>query len=96
LGGDVKAYASFSTDFAARKKGASTNLSVSDWDIYNVMVGSAFRVLKARFTLGLGLGWGSKVHGTGDPVEIGDERVVLIRQATFDYRMYKFVLGFSF
>lgn len=97
LSENVRAYASFSTDFAARKKGTTTNLSVSDWDIYSIMVGSAFRVLKARFTLGLGLGWGSKVHGTGDPVVIGgSDRVVLIRQATFEYRMYKFVLGFSF
>jgi hypothetical protein len=96
LGGDVKVYASLSTDFSSRNEGASTNLSVSDWDIYNVMVGSAFHFMKARFTLGAGLGWGSQVHGTGEPVPIGGDGSTLVREAKYEYRMYKFVLGFSF
>lgn len=97
LSEDVKAYASFHTDFSAKKEGSLTNLSVSDWDIYNVMVGSSFRVVKSRFTLGLGLGWGSQRHGTGEPIPIGgDDGITLVKEATFDYRMYKFVLGFSF
>jgi hypothetical protein len=94
---DVTVYASFSTDFSSKKDGSTANLSVSDWDIFNVMMGSAFRVMKARFTLGVGLGWGSEVQGTGEPIPVGrDAGLELMRQATFDYRMYKFILGFSF
>ncbi|MGD9400637.1 MAG: hypothetical protein PVF95_00055 [bacterium] len=97
LGEDVKAYASFSTDFSSKRRDVQTNLSVSDWDIYSIMIGSTFRVMKARFTLGLGLGWGSELRGSGEPVAIGgDEGASLIREASFKYRMYKFVLGFSF
>ena len=94
---DVKVYTSFYTDFSASQDGPPVNYSISDWDIYNVMLGSTFRIHKSKFTLGAGLGWGSKVEGTGEPIEIGvDDGTLLIRQAAFEYRMYKFVLGFSF
>lgn len=93
---DMKVYTSFYTDFSARKDGTLTNLSVTDWDIYNVMLGSTFFIQRSQFTLGVGLGWGSKLRGTREPVEIGGDDIELMRQATFEYRMYKFVLGFSF
>jgi hypothetical protein len=97
LNEDIRVYGSFYTDFSARKEDTRTNLSVSDWDIYTVMVGSTFRVSKALITLGLGLGWGSKQQRTGEPIPVGgDFGLELVKEATVEYRMYKFVLGFSF
>ena len=94
---DVKLYTSFYTDFSARKEDTLTNLSVSDWNIYTVMLGSDFRIQRSRFTLGLGLGWGSRVREAEGRIEISDaDDLQLVKTAAFDYRMYKFVLGFSF
>ncbi len=93
----IQAYLSFHTDFSSMDKNTDTNLSVTGWDIYSVMVGSTFSVQRSQFTLGLGVGWGSETVGAAEPVAIGEgNEITLLKQLNYEYRNYKFVLGFSF
>ncbi len=50
-----KGYASFTTDYSAKKRGTETNLSLTDWDIHHLVTGAEFAVKKSALTVGLGL-----------------------------------------
>jgi hypothetical protein len=94
---DIQAYVSFYTDFSSSDRNTDTNLSVTGWDIYSLMVGSTFSVQRTQFTLGLGVARGSETRGTGEAVAIGEgNEIILLKQVAYDYRSYKIVLGFSF
>jgi hypothetical protein len=92
-------YGSFWTDFSARKEGSSTNLSITDWDLYHLMAGTTFTAVGMQFTLGVGYSFGKK---TKEPQPTSDDPAVAsISQEFFSdleykYSSLKFVLGFSF
>jgi len=93
-----KGYASFTTDYSARKFGTSTNLSLTDWDIHHILTGAEFAVKKSTLTLGLGFSFGNR--------EIGERPDILERGGLdslwdpfdglrFRYASYKLVIGFA-
>ena len=91
-----KGYASFSTDYSAKRPGTATNISVTDWDNYHFMTGAEFFVKRTALTVGLGYSFGSRrvgnrptvlehggVLGAWDPFE----------DLKFRFATYKLILG---
>ncbi len=58
-----KGYASFTTDYSAKKPGTTTNISQADWDIRHVVTGGEFAFKKTSVTVGLGVSFGSREIG---------------------------------
>lgn len=93
-----KGYASFTTDYSARKPGTATNLSLTDWDIHHLVVGAEFFVRKWALTAGLGLSFGAREIGTRpdilDRVELEDmwDPFGSLR---FRYAACRLVVGFA-
>jgi len=87
------AYASYFTD----NSGLSDNieragLSILPIDIQTVTVGSDFVISSARFTLGVGYGWGKKLdQNLTDALKGEDEEFA----ATFVYRNIRLIFGFE-
>jgi hypothetical protein len=87
------AYASYYTD----NSGLSDNiersgLSILPIDIQTVTVGSDFVISSARFTLGVGYGWGKKLdQNLTDALKGEDEEFA----ATFTYRNIRLIFGFE-
>lgn len=93
-----KGYASFATDFSAKKSGTSTNISLTDWNINHFMTGAEFAVKNSALTVGLGFSFGDR--------EIGNRPAILERAGLsglwdpfeglkFRYATFKFVIGFA-
>ena len=59
VGSKFALYASFSTDFSGSKDNSTTNLSMTNWDIYHISGGCTFKIRESQFTVGLGRGFGS-------------------------------------
>ena len=57
----LSGYVSFRTDFSAAVEGSdeTTDMGVTNWDIYFITAGTAFRIGNADLTAGLAFGWGS-------------------------------------
>jgi hypothetical protein len=92
-------YGSFWTDFSARKEGSSTNLSVTDWDLYHLMAGTTFTAVGMQFTLGVGYSFGSQTEGprpSGDDPAVKSVSREFFSDLEYKYSSLKFVLGFSF
>lgn len=93
-----KGYASYTTDYSARKPGTLTNIALTDWDIRNLMTGSEFMIKKFSLTVGIGYSFGGR--------RIGGRPEILARSG-FDglwdpfaslklrYSCYKLVVGFA-
>jgi hypothetical protein len=86
-------YASYFRDRSALTEDSQRSaLSILPMDIHTVTVGSDFAVSTARFTLGVGYGWGSKVdQALTDALKQEDEDFV----ATFAYRNIRLIFGFE-
>jgi hypothetical protein len=93
-----KGYASFTTDFSAKKPGTKTNLALTDWDILHLVTGGEFMIKKSSFTVGVGVSFGGR--------EVGMHPDVLTRSGLasiwdpfanlrFRYACYKLILGFA-
>jgi hypothetical protein len=93
-----KGYASFTTDFSAKKPGTKTNLALTDWDILHLVTGGEFMIKKSSFTVGVGVSFGGR--------EVGMHPDVLTRSGLasiwdpfanlrFRYASYKLILGFA-
>jgi hypothetical protein len=93
-----KGYASFTTDYSAKRPGTVTNLSLTDWDIHHFITGAEFAVRKSRLTAGLGLSFGRR--------EIGSRPAILERAGVegmwdpfeglrFRYTTYRLIVGFA-
>jgi hypothetical protein len=96
---NLKTYSSFTTDFSARKPGTDTNLSVTDWNIYHIMGGATFKILRYSLTVGLGYAFGRReTMERLDPIpENLQERLFgTTSQYEFNYSSFKFLLGFAF
>jgi len=59
VGSKFALYASFSTDFSGSKDNSTTNLSMTNWDIYHISGGCTFKIRESQFTVGLGRAFGS-------------------------------------
>lgn len=93
-----KGYASFTTDYSAKKPGTMTNLSLTDWNIIHLVTGGEFLIRKSSFTVGLGAAFGGR--------DLGGRQDIMVRSGLdgiwdpfanlkFHYICYKLVLGFS-
>ncbi len=93
-----KGYASFTTDYSAKKPGTSMNISLTDWDIHHIVTGGEFFIKKSSVTVGVGLSFGGR--------EVGDRPDILTRRGLaglwdpfgslkFRYRCYKLIVGFA-
>jgi hypothetical protein len=93
-----KGYASFTTDYSAKKSGTSTNISLTDWNVYHIVTGAEFFIKKSALTVGLGFSFGDK--------EIGNRPDILDRGGLdglwdpfgglrFRYASYKLIVGFA-
>ena len=93
-----KGYASFATDYSAKKPGTATNISLTDWDNYHFVTGAEFFIKRTALTVGLGYSFGSRkvssrpailerggVLGFWDPFE----------DLKFRFVTYKLILGFA-
>jgi hypothetical protein len=99
LSSKVTLYGSFWTDFSARKDESTSNLSVSDWDLFHFMGGASFDILGFPITLGMGYSFGNKTGGRRR--EVNDPYFDSISQEfLFDrgssYSSFRWLLGFSF
>ncbi len=94
-----KGYASFNTDYSAKKPGTATNISLTDWNIYHIVTGAEVAIKKSSLTVGLGYSFGNR--------EIGSRPDILEREQLdgfwdpfeglkFRYSTYKLIVGFAF
>jgi hypothetical protein len=95
----MSAYGSFATDKSAVTPGSSRNLSMTTWDIYQVVGGTSFTFAKTDFNLGLGYSFGSDTrawpHGS---IELDDDAVAvdIPESVDADFKRIKVIFGFSF
>ncbi|MBE3044800.1 hypothetical protein IMZ48_20020 [Candidatus Bathyarchaeota archaeon] len=93
-----KGYASFNTDYSAKKPGTATNLSLTDWDIYHIVTGAEIAIKNSALTVGFGYSFGNR--------EIGSRPDILEREALvgfwdpferlkFRYSTYKVIVGIA-
>jgi len=93
-----KGYASFTTDYSAKKPGTATNISLTDWDIHHIVTGGEFFIKKSSVTVGVGFSFGGR--------EIGERPDILSRSGIegvwdpfqslkFRYACYKLIVGFA-
>jgi hypothetical protein len=68
LSGGVSVYGAFNTDSSAATGSPSENVTISDWDIYHVSGGLAFRFRDNRFTLGASWARGHKQRPLDSPI----------------------------
>jgi hypothetical protein len=89
------AYASYYTDNSGltdKMTDPLPDLSILPIDIQTITVGSDFVVSSARFTLGVGYGWGKKLdQNLTDALKGEDEEFA----ATFTYRNIRLIFGFE-
>ncbi len=94
-----KSYASFTTDFSARKPGTETNLSLTDWDIHHIVAGAEVTVKNSALTFGLGYSFGSREVGIR-PGVLEPEGIEWLwdpfAALQFRYASYKLIVGFAF
>ncbi len=95
----LRTYVSFTTDFSAADPSSDTNLSISSWDIYHMMVGADFTLGSFAFTLGVGYAFGNPIN----PRFIEEEALAAqeflentLSGLEYRYSNFKFVLGFAF
>jgi hypothetical protein len=96
---NLKLYSSFTTDFSAKKPDTDTNLSVTDWNIYHIMGGTTFKILRYSLTLGLGYAFGRRqAVQILDPLpeNLQGRLIGAANQYEFNYSSFKFLLGFAF
>jgi len=93
-----KGYASYTTDYSARKPGTLTNIALTDWDIRHLITGGEFMIKKVSLTVGIGYSFGGR--------RIGGRPEILARSGfdgiwdpfaslKFRYNCYKLVVGFA-
>jgi hypothetical protein len=94
-----KGYASFTTDYSAKKPGTATNLSLTDWDIHHIITGAEIAIKNSALTVGLGYAFGSReIGGRPDILEREqiDEFWDPFAGLKFRYSSFKLIVGFAF
>jgi len=89
---------SITTDFSASDSDTENDISIASWDIYHFMLGGAFNILDAEFTLGLGYAFGSenKKKKTTIPASATYPSPASFEGLKFSYQTYKLVIGFAY
>lgn len=93
-----KGYASFTTDYSARRPGTATNLSLTNWDNYHFMTGAELFVKRTALTVGLGYSFGSRAVGNRPAVFEGIGVLGSwdpYRDVKYRFATYKLILGFA-
>lgn len=93
-----KGYAGFTTDYSAKRPRTSTNIALTDWDIYHIVTGAEFFINRTALTTGLGVSFGGRElsnrpgiisrngpDGVWDPFE----------DLRFRFVAYRLILGFA-
>jgi hypothetical protein len=94
---DISLYGAFHTDFSASVGGSSSNVAISDWDLYHLSGGVSFRVHDNRFTLGASWATGGKTRPLDSPVPPQDlPPTGLDQDVAIRYSKITFLLGFVF
>jgi hypothetical protein len=89
--------AGFTTDFTAKVKNTSTNLSRgANWDIYHISAGASFPIAGSTTTLGISYSFGSdkfqnNIDITPDPNELDD----ITRETDINFSRIKVLFGFE-
>jgi hypothetical protein len=93
-----KGYASFTTDFSAKKPGTATNLALTDWDIVHLVTGAEFTIKKSSLTFGAGVSFGGKEVGMGPDILAQSGLAAVwdpFATLKFRYVCYKLIVGFA-
>ena len=94
-----KGYASFTTDYSSKRTGTTTNLAMSDWDIFHIVTGGELKFSGSSLTLGLGYSFGSHEVGV-EPDLIPPDAISVLWDPSeglrFRYAIYKLIVGFAF
>jgi len=93
-----KGYASFTTDYSARKPGTMTNLALTDWNILHLVTGGEFLIKKSSFTVGLGAAFGGRDLGRRPDIIARSGLAPIwdpFANLKFRYICYRLVLGFA-
>jgi hypothetical protein len=93
-----KGYASFTTDYSAKRPGTSTNISLTDWDILHIITGGEFFIKKSSVTVGVGFSFGGREIGTRPDIiaRTGlDGFWDPFESLKFRYNCYKLIVGFA-
>ena len=75
------------------------NLSITVWNIYHLMTGANLRIKQTQFTMGVGYSFGSEKLNNNTVLGglVGDiYSSPLFENATFDFRSFRFLFGFTF
>ena len=92
-------YGSFITDHTAYVEGTKTSVSVSNWDLYHLMGGTAFTFLHMDITLGVGYAFGSSQTQDRPDFTDSDANAIIPLEdidAELVYKRWNFIVGFAF
>ncbi|HSA95810.1 MAG TPA: hypothetical protein VLJ16_07155, partial [Acidobacteriota bacterium] len=93
-----KGYASFTTDYSAKKPGTATNIALTDWDNYHFMTGAEFFIKRTALTVGFGYSIGGRKVGARPPIlEQGGVFGAWdpFEDLKFRFATYKLILGIA-
>ncbi len=99
LGNKTWVFASFATDFSGADSGFDNNLSLTNYDIYHIKVGTSFQSGKSEFTLGIGYAFGdSDIERLGEVAVTADNTPLKTvgNFSSVEYQQIDLILGFSF
>jgi hypothetical protein len=97
FGSSVSLYGAFRRDFSASVGDPTINAAISDWDLYHVSAGFAFRIGDSRFTLGATGSFGGSTRPLATPIPPEDlPGAGLDSPVELRYRRLVFLLGFLF
>jgi hypothetical protein len=90
-------YAAFRSDYTTNPQDGTDNLSLSNWNLWHVTTGAAFRFLNLEFNTGLQFSWGSHEAARFVNFNPDDGENVVTKPGDFrvNYRRIKVLLGFN-
>lgn len=94
-----KGYASFTTDYSSKRADTTTNLSMTDWDIFHGVTGSEIKFAKSSLTIGLGYSFGRRAFGERPEILPPGGFAGLwdpFSSLKFRYAIYRMIVGFAF
>lgn len=99
LGKRTWVFASFSTDFSGDDSDSQSNLTLTNYDIYHIKIGTSFQSGRSEFTLGIGYAFGdSDIERLGEIAGTGDDNPIMTTAnlSSVEYQQIELILGFSF
>jgi hypothetical protein len=93
---DLSVYGALHTDFSAAPLDRNLNTGASDWDLYHVTAGTAFRMGSMRFTLGAGWAFGGRTEDITFQLPANVPAIATSQGVKVRYSRLTFLLGFVF